>query len=188
MRRLIVGQVISADGFAADERGTTEFFESPEWATGTDQEMLTLMEGIDTILLGRRTYEMFLGYWPQQTADTELIADALNKTRKVVFSNTLTSVEWGKWERPELVKGKAEDAVRAMKSEAGKDMILWGSLTLAASLLRAGLVDEFHLRTVPKLIGKGRRLFEDGIQADLELMKVEQYTSGMLLARYSVRK
>lgn len=187
MRKLIISQVISADGFAADENGTTAFFESPRWSAGTDEEMLSMMEGVDAILLGRRTYEMFVQYWPQQTNDTELIADRLNETQKIVFTNTLDSLEWGDWEKPRLVRGKAEDTVRKMKSEPGKDIILWGSLSLCESLLKEGLVDEFHIRTVPMLIGNGRRLFEAGVKRSLELLETASYDSGMFLSRYAVK-
>lgn len=186
MRKLILGEFVSVDGFAADAEGTTSFFEDPKWAEGNDEDMLRQMEDIDTILLGANTYKMFLQYWPAADPEKEIIATRLNETPKVVFSSSLKSVEWGEWEAPRLVAGSAEDEVRKLKEQDGKDMILWGSISLAQSLLRAGLVDEIHLRTVPVLLGKGRLMFAEGGKLEMETKSVKRYASGLVLTEFAV--
>lgn len=188
MRKLIVGEWISVDGFVADENGGADFFASKEWSAGSDDDVLKLMDGIDAILLGANTYHLFLEYWPSATTDTELIANKLNQTKKIVFSHSITSVEWGRWEAPELVSGSAEEAIKKMKQQSGKDMILWGSISLFQSLFRAGLVDELHLRIVPVVLGKGRPLFAEGNAVKMESKHAKHYGSGLLLNELVVCK
>ena len=106
---------------------------------------------------------MFADYWPEQTTETQAIADALNATPKVVFSSTLENAPWGSWESARLVSGSAADEVRRLKAEPGKDMVVWGSLALSDSLMRVGLVDEYRLQVCPVVLGRGKRLFDDGL-------------------------
>ena len=105
---------------------------------------------------------MFAEYWPEQTVETQRIADALNATPKVVFSRTLERAPWGSWEDARVVAGSASEEIRRLKEEPGADMVVWGSLTLSESLERDGLVDEYRLFVCPVVLGLGRRLFGDG--------------------------
>ena len=102
---------------------------------------------------------MFAAYWPEQTVETQRIADALNGTPKVVFSRTLERAPWGDWEEARVVAGPASEEVRRLKEQPGGDMVVWGSLTLAESLERDGLVDEYRLFVCPVVLGRGKRLF-----------------------------
>lgn len=187
MRKLIAEEWLSVDGFAADERGSTDFFAASEFSAGSDEDLRRSINQIDTILLGATTYREFLSYWPTAASAQEIIADRLNATLKVVFSNSLQTVAWGQWEPPTLLHGAAEDHVRGLKQQPGKDIVLWGSLTLFQSLLRAGLVDELRIRTVPVVLGKGRRLFADGDTARLQSTRVKRYDSGLTLTEFVVQ-
>ena len=95
MRRLILEEWLSLDGYAVDKEGTLDFFPSTEADRFSDRDQLEFLESVDTILLGRRTYELFVDFWPTATTDTEIIADRLNSLPKLVFSNTLRRVAPG---------------------------------------------------------------------------------------------
>jgi len=84
---------------------------------------------------------MLAGYWPQATEEGEF-ATKLNSLSKVVVSSTLESVLWGKWEGAEIIKNNVAEEIAKLKQQPGKDIVLWGSLTLARSLMQAGLIDE----------------------------------------------
>src|SRR5689334_19075586 len=111
MRKLIVEEWISLDGYVTDKDGNLDFFTSltPEQNTYSDADQLKFMETVDTILLGRKTYELFVDFWPTATTDKEAIADELNETKKVVLSNTLTKAPWGNWPEAEVIHGAAAE-------------------------------------------------------------------------------
>jgi dihydrofolate reductase len=129
---------------------------------------------------------MFAAYWPEQTVETQGIADALNATPKVIFSRTLERAPWGEWDDARVVAGPASEEVRRLKEEPGKDMVVWGSLTLGESLERDGLVDEYRLFVCPVVLGQGRRLFGDGTPTRrLELVETKAF-DGVVAVRYEV--
>jgi dihydrofolate reductase len=144
MRKLILEEWISLDGYIADKNGKLDFFTNitPEENKYSDNEQLKFLEEVDVILLGRKTYELFVDFWPNATTDKEVIADKLNSIKKIVFSNTLTHAPWGKWPDAEIVNGDAADAIRVFKKQPGKNMVMWGSISLAQSLIKENLVDE----------------------------------------------
>lgn len=177
---------LSADGFAADANGTTDFFENIKWSIDSDEDILKDMDTIDTILLGANTYRLFVNYWPEADPQKEIIANRLNETRKLVFSSSLENANWGTWESPELVKADAIATIKKLKNEPGKNMILWGSISLAQSLLAARLIDEIEIRTLPILLGTGRPLFKESPATKLATLVVKKYESGISLVRYEV--
>ena len=182
MRRLIFQEYVTLDGYAADPDGGLEFFDTIAGHDDTDN--LALLDTVDTMLLGAATYRLFVAYWPTEASETEPIAAKLNALRLVVVSTTLESAPWGRYE-PGLVI-RDIDGVRALKAEQeGKDIILWGSITLFHSLLQAGLVDEVQLRICPVLIGAGRSAFPVGSSpVDLELIEARPWAQGGVLVRY----
>lgn len=184
MRKVIFQEWITMDGYAADSKGSTSFFESPELSENSDHDLVQFMDGIDTILLGRKTYDMFVEYWPQATTDKELIADILNSTPKIVFSKSLKSAPWGKWPAAEVESGDVVAKIKKLKQQPGKNMVLWGSIKIAQVLMKEGLIDEYHFRIVPKLLGSGRSLFEDVKPMELDLFFSKQYPSGLMLLQY----
>src|SRR5258705_13768016 len=137
MRKLILEEWVSLDGYVADKNGQLDFFTNltPEENKYSDSDQLKFLETIDTILLGRKTYELFVDFWPGATIDKEAIADKLNETKKIVFSNTITNAPWGKWKDAEIINGVANSAIKKLKTLPGKDMVMWGSISLAQSLM-----------------------------------------------------
>ena len=126
MRRLILEEWMSLDGYAVDKEGTLDFFPSSEADRFSDRDQLEFLESVDTIFLGRRTYELFVDFWPTATTDTEIIADRLNSLPKLVFSNTLSEAPWGEWPPARVVHGDAVAEIERLKEQDGKHMVLWG--------------------------------------------------------------
>jgi dihydrofolate reductase len=178
MRRLIFQEFVTLDGYAAGPGDSLDFF-----STVTDQrddDNLALFESVDTMLLGATTYRLFVDYWP---AAMDGLAPRLNELRKVVASTTLSSAPWGEWEPGEVVSD-AVAAVTALKAEEGKDIVLWGSISLFHSLLTAGLVDEVQLRVCPAVVGGGKSVFPSG-QFSLELIEAAPWATNGVLLRYA---
>src|SRR3989337_2993565 len=97
MRQLIFQEFLSLDGYAADKDHSTKFFEAPEFAEDSDEDLLAEMNRFDTILLGANTYKLFVDYWPTADSTEQIVADKLNSIPKIVFSKTLTEAPLGKW-------------------------------------------------------------------------------------------
>jgi dihydrofolate reductase len=135
----------------------------------------------DTILLGRRTYEEFAAFWPNQPSDVEF-ANQINNTPKVVVSTTLETVEW---QNSTLIEGDVVEQLSLLKRQPGKDISITGSATLVRSLLRDGLLDELRLLVHPIVVGSGRRLFEDGGgRVPLKLVNSRTFSTGVLYLTY----
>lgn len=187
MGRVIVEQIISVDGYAADADGGIDFFVNAQSINEADREQLQLLENVQAIVLGRVTYSMFADYWPQADPAKEPVAVPLNTIPKFVVSNTLKQAPWGDGGDSAMVlRGDGVAAVRALRRQIDGDIILWGSLTLADDLLLAGEVDLLRLRSVPVLIGAGRSFTPAGLQATpLELRSVQHYPQGVVVSEYA---
>jgi dihydrofolate reductase len=187
MRKLIFQEFISLDGYAADKNNETRFFEDAVYSE-SDEDLLTEMERFDTILLGAKTYKMFVDFWPHATNEEQIVADKLNSIPKIVFSKTLDKAPWGKWQPARIIATDAITAISELKAAPGKDMVLWGSISLAQQLMPHKLIDEYHIRIVPVILGDGRLLFTRSLPQELVLHKTKQYASGLLLAEYFPKK
>ncbi|TQC44131.1 reductase [Rhodococcus sp. WS4] len=186
-RRVVVQELTSLDGFVAGPSGELDFFEAVPDYGEVDRRNLRLLAGTDLALLGRNTYQMFSDYWPTDEAQGEVVAEAVNAIPKLVFSSTLDSAPWGKWEPAQLWAGDAAERVQRLRREPGGDMIVWGSITLARALLAAELVDEIQLHVVPVLLGQGRRLLdEDTGMHSLTLLESTGHDCGVVTLRYGV--
>ena len=134
------------------------------------------------LLLGRRTYEQFYGFWPEQTDNP--YTEVLNNTRKYVASRTLK--EPLPWQNSTLLEGDAAEAVAALKQQPGGDITILGSGVLIHSLMQRDLIDSYLLMIHPLVLGTGRRLFPDGgAFAELRLVHSEPTTTGVVIARYA---
>ncbi len=136
------------------------------------------------LLLGRRTYEDFASFWPNQPEPNPFTA-VLNNTQKYVASTTLE--EPLSWSNSTLLKGDAAEAVARLKERPGieKDLVVLGSGELVQSLMRHNLVDEYVLLIHPLVLGSGRRLFTDGgASAALRLVDTKTTTTGVVIVTY----
>ena len=186
MRKLILQEWVTVNGFAAGPAGEIDFFTAPELSNGVDDDLLHFIDTLDLILLGAATYRMFADYWPEATTDKEPVADKLNAMPKIVFSKSLHHAPWGKWEDARVVKGNAADEVKRLKQEPGKDMVVWGSISLAQSLIKAGVIDEYQFWVCPTVLGSGKLVFpDDPATLNMTLIETKQYASGLVFLRYA---
>jgi dihydrofolate reductase len=133
------------------------------------------------LLLGRRTYEDFYGFWPKQTDNP--FTDVLNATTKYVASTTVR--EPLPWENSILIGEDARDAVSDLREQDGKDIVILGSGELVRSLATRDLVDEYVLLIHPLVLGNGQRLFAgDAQMTKLSLVNTESTTTGVVIATY----
>ena len=188
MRKVIFQEWLSMDGYAADANNSVSFLESTTLNKYSDRDLLHFMDGIDTILLGANTYKLFVEFWPTATTNEEVIADKLNSTPKIIFSSTLLKAPWGKWPDASIIKTDAVQALNKLKAQEGKDMVLWGSVSLAQSFMKENLIDEYHFRICPLVLGSGRPMFEKTGPLNFELLGSKQYESGLMLLQYRQRK
>lgn len=141
---------------------------------------------LDTILFGRRTYDLMASYWPTPAGarDDKETGDWMNAARKVVASEPFTPT----WQNTTVVSEGVLDAVAKLKQEAGTDIALLGSNMLCVSLMEAGLIDEFRCMYNPVAIGKGTPLFA-GLSkpCKFELLGSRTFTSGNILVTYAAK-
>lgn len=131
------------------------------------------------VLLGRKTYDIWAGYWPHQEGQ---MADTLNGTRKYVATHRPESLEWGP---VEALGADLTDGIRRLKFGIGPDLIVWGSSTLTPLLISEGLADEVVLLVFPVMIGRGKRIFSDiAAPSELALIDVKTAESGVTINRY----
>jgi len=189
MRKIFLFMMVSLDGY----------FEGPDhdlsWhhvdAEFNDFAQAQMKEA-DTILFGRRTYQLMESFWPSKDgleADPE-VAHLMNETSKVVVSSSLETVTETKiWKHVRLINANVEDEITKLKNEKGADIILLASSNLCVSLLEWGLLDEVRIMINPIVIGKGTPLFQ-GIKEkiSLELVKERTFGNGNVLLTYHVRK
>jgi len=141
----------------------------------------------DAMLLGRVTYQEWAPFWP--TSPDEPYASHINKIPKYVISTTLDNVEWGKWEKPTLIKGNLEKEITKLKKQSGKNIGVGGSPTLVRSLLQENLLDELKLMIHPVVVGKGKHLFtEENELKKLELIDSKITSTGVAILTYRPAK
>ncbi|MGD0793793.1 MAG: dihydrofolate reductase family protein [Terriglobales bacterium] len=181
MRKVILFNMTTMDGFFADPNGAID------WHV-VDEEFhafaIQQLDSVNTILFGRATYQLMASYWPTEAAVKRdpLIAGKMNETAKIVFSTTLERAEWA---NSRLVKEKAAEEVAGLKQQPGKEMIIFGSANLAATLAQNGLIDEYRMMVVPIVLGRGRPLFQ-GVKGRLpmKLLNTKVFRSGNVLLAY----
>jgi dihydrofolate reductase len=187
MRKVILQEFVSIDGLAAGPKGNVDFIPAAtQNDPSLDRHQLELTDSVDLILLGRVTYEMFAGYWPNQTKEDDPAADVLNETPKLVFSKTLKRAPWGKYAEARVEPGDAAEVVARLKQEPGKDMMLWGSLSVARALTKAGLIDRYELVVCPVVLGDGTPLFGDEIsEREFKLQETMAFDRGGVALAYA---
>jgi dihydrofolate reductase len=184
MRTLAVTQNLTLDG-SIEMIGN--WFDPQEGATQDTSDQLEEARRqdatADALLLGRRTFEDFRGYWPLQTQDPTGISAYLDQVQKYVVSSTLADPGW---EPTTVLRGDPVPAVRELKEQPGQDIVVTGSITLCHALVAAGLVDEYRLFTYPVVQGRGRRLFPEGVEVPrLERLDAKSFRNGVTYAAYA---
>ena len=189
MRKLIVSNLVTVDGF----------FEGPnqelDWFMLNDEffEYVKIMlNSVSTILFGRITYQQMAGYWPTSAADDNdpTITHKMNSLSKIVFSTTLSSVEWN---NSILIKENITDEIKKLKKSVRpweKDMVIFGSGAIVSAFAEAGLIDEYRIILNPVLIGSGNHLFKNLSvkKQNLELIKTKTLSNGVIILYYQPKK
>jgi dihydrofolate reductase len=179
--------VIQAPG--RPDEDTRGGFDRGGWAMPYNDEVMAqrMGEGMaasGAMLFGRRTYEDFYGYWPQQTDNP--FTPHLNQATKYVVSSTLS--EPLPWENSILLLGDPAATVGELKGHPGPDLAIIGSAQLVRSLLAASLIDRYVLLIHPLVLGQGRRLFDErGPALDFELIDSVATSTGVIIATYERR-
>ena len=174
MRKLVVTEFLSLDGVMEEPRWTFKYW-NDEIAKFKGEES----SASDALLLGRVTYQGFAAAWPQSKDEG---ADYFNSVHKYVVSKTLE--EPLSWNNSTLVKGDIAEQVTDLKRQDGSDITVHGSATLAQTLMRHDLVDVYRLLVYPVVLGGGKRLFGEGIPANLELLESRSFGSGVVALIY----
>jgi dihydrofolate reductase len=162
-------------------------FEHGGWSFPYDDEdfgaaVAAWMEKADGILLGRKTYQVFAGYWPQVTDPANPVASKLNELPKYVASTTLSSVDWN---NSTLLGSDVVAEVAKLKERPGGELQVHGSGQLAQTLIDADLIDEYWLYYFPVHLGTGKKLFRDGAPARaLKLLDSRTTSTGVIIAHY----
>lgn len=185
MRKLKIMEHVSLDGVI--QSSGEDGFPYADWTVpyrtpaGRDEVLAAHGQRFD-LLLGRRTYDMWSDYWPKAPAGP--MADGLNAATKFVVTHRPESLAWGPFE---AVSADVVEGMRRIKSQAGPDLVLWGSSTLTSTLLAQGLADEVMLIVYPVLVGTGKRLFAQGTPGRaFELVGTKTTPSGLLLNTYKL--
>ena len=189
MRKIIAITQVTVDGVMQAPGGREEDprsgFTHGGWAMSFLDDALnqTISETIASnfdMLLGRRTYQIFAAYWPNQGDNP--IGKAFNKATKYVVTHSLDHLDW---ENSQLIGDDVVDAVRRLKASDGSALHIWGSGELLQTLIAAELVDEYRLWIFPLVLGQGKRLFENGVPPrGLSLVATRSTPRGVLLNTY----
>jgi dihydrofolate reductase len=172
MRKVILGVAVSLDGFIEGPKGEYD------WCfTDPDYSLKEFFKRVDTIFVGRRTYEM--------SSEMEGGGPGFPKFKEYVFSTTIDKVKQG----ATLIKGDIKAEVDKIKKDKGKDIWLFGGASLTTSLMNLGLVDELSLAIYPILLGSGKPLFKNiKDRIKLELLQTKIYPTGLISVTYGIRQ
>jgi dihydrofolate reductase len=173
VRNIIVTEFLSLDGV----------MEEPAWTFPYWNDEIAQFKGEETsageaLLLGRVTYQGFAAAWPKSEDEG---ADYFNNARKYVVSTTLDKVEWN---NSTLLKDNIVIEITKLKQQEGSDIVVHGSGTLVQTLMLHDLVDRYRLLVYPVVLGKGKRLFQEGTTATLKLVEAKSFSSGVAALIY----
>jgi len=197
-RRIVAFDWLTADGYFAGPDGNLS------WVVPDDEQAKAAAVGMpeaDTVLFGRRTYQIFEGFWRKALQDSSTAPDPhrpgqrskehraiavwMNAATKLVFSRTLNAVTWN---NARLVRELDIDEITALKQRPGKSIMIFGSGSIVSQLTQRGLIDEYQFVVCPVFLGAGRRLLEGTSESvTLDLLETRQYPSGDISLRYARR-
>lgn len=189
MRELIVAEFITLDGVIQAPGGAEEDTEGgftqggwtwPYWHDEIGNHFFQSMSESDTILLGRKTWQIHGGAF--ETMNEDPFAEALNNIQKYVVSTTLESA--AAWRNSTLIRSNVVERVRQLKQLPGKKILMDGSSVLAQTLAANDLIDEYRLHVYPLVLGSGKRLFPAGKRLEFKLIEATPLPTGVVYLRY----
>jgi len=189
MRELIVAEFITLDGVIQAPGGANEDTEGgfqhggwtqPYWHDDIGAHFFQAMTQADALLLGRKTWQIHGGAFEPMQADP--FGDVMNGIAKYVVSTTLKSTS--AWRNSTLISSNVAEAVRKLKQQPGKNILIDGSSVLLHTLVQENLVDEYALHVYPLVLGGGKRLFPAGTRVNLNLVESQALPTGVVFQRY----
>jgi dihydrofolate reductase len=178
MRKVVAFEFLSLDGVAEDPG---RFFTA--WDDVVDENLTALIATQDAVILGRRSYDEWAGFWP--TSDIEPFATFINGVAKYVATSTPLERDWA---NTTVIEGDLVEFVRELKDRPGGEIGVHASISVAQTLLAAGVVDELRLAIAPMIVGSGRRLLDGLPASQLESTRCVGTPSGYLLADYRTKE
>lgn len=172
--KLQVSEIMTLDGvMEAPEQWVFQYMD-PE----IGEDVMAALQQTDAMLFGRKTFQEMAASWPERTG---AMADIYNSVPKYVVSSTLSNVTWND---SHIITGSIVEEVAKLKAQPGKTLLLQGSADLVRLLAQHHLIDEYSLHIAPLVLGRGKRLFQEGDQAQLHLASTKAYKAGMLTLNY----
>ncbi|MBN9390671.1 MAG: dihydrofolate reductase [Chloroflexi bacterium] len=190
MRKLVVSEFVTLDNVIQAPGGAEEDTDGgftqggwtwPYWHDDIGAHFFQLMSETDTLLLGRKTWQIHGGAFEPMAAG-DPFGDMMNSLAKYVVSTTLASAS--AWRNSTLISGNVVEEIRALKEQPGKNIAIDGSSVLVHTLVENGLVDEYALHVYPVVLGSGKKLFPDGKRVNLKLIEAKPLPSGVIYMRY----
>jgi dihydrofolate reductase len=190
MSKIVISEFLTLDGVmqapGSDVEDPSGGFDKGGWQLNYPDHsggswVLDGFARAEGLLLGRRTYDIFAGYWPNQPAD-DIVGKDMNAFTKYVVSTTLS--EPLNWQNSTLIKDDVPGAIGELRAKPGKDILVIGSGDLAQTLITNNLVDEYRLMVYPYILGKGKKLFRDGTERPQLKLADSKEAGGVLLLTY----
>jgi dihydrofolate reductase len=194
MRKIVVSEFMSLDGVIQAPGGAQEDTEGgftqggwtwPYWHDEIGAHFGQVMSESDAFLLGRKTWQIHGGAF-EPMAPGDPFGDLMNGMPKYVVSTTLTSA--AAWRNSTLISGNVVEAVRALKAQPGKNIVIDGSSVLIHTLAQNDLIDDYYLIVYPVALGGGKKVFPDGVRINLRLVEARPLPSGVVLTHYTVER
>jgi dihydrofolate reductase len=190
MRKIKLQMQLSLDGFASGAGGEMDWL-VPDWDDIVKNYVAGLTNSADTFLMGRATGEGMAVYWPTVASNPESkeedkwMAEKMNSSPKVVFSRTVTHIDWTNIR----VANDIVEEVKELKREPGKDIIIYGGANIVSSFICENLIDEYHLFINPVIIGSGKPIFNTVKEPiNLKMIKAIQSSTGIVVLQYVPEK
>ena len=181
MAKLVMWNMMTLDGFV-EGVGRDISWHNDVWGEELERLSVEQLRAAGGLLFGRVTYELMADYWAGASGEAAEIADFMNGLPKYVFSRTLARADWA---NTQLFNTDLAATVARLKRDSAKDIFLFGSADLAASLVAHGLIDEFRIALNPLMLGGGTPLFKPGHRMKLNLVDVRAHATGVVVLRYT---
>jgi dihydrofolate reductase len=185
MRKIVLFLHLSLDGYSATKEGGLEWI---PYNAAFEQYAEKIVASVGSALYGRNTFELMKGYWhpmindPSLSAHDRQHAEWIETIEKIVFSTTLTSEDWN---NTKILSSNILEEVTKLKEQPGKDLVIFGSPTLATSLMELGLIDEFYFTISPVVLGEGKTFLRNiHEKVTLELLSSDTIEGGIITAHY----
>lgn len=181
MRKLIMWNIMTLDGCFEGEKSWDLSFHELIWSKEMEQFSIEQLQSADMLVFGKATYEGMAAYWQTATDEGET-TEYMNSIAKIVCSSTLPKADWN---NSTIVRDAATE-IPTLKEQGDKNMFVFGSGKLSETLMKERLFDEYRLLIAPVFLGKGRRLFPEGLPYQkLTLLETRPLATGGIILRYA---